>query len=240
MKRANNHYIRTTERARAITAKKKATAKKHRLIVGVAALSLVLIAAASAVIVGFANNKAMPVADNNITKTVSTSAAAAPAQQENATGAIAQTIESAQDDSDSYNYNNEYAYTQAYDDSDDDQTAAPAENNDADSQDKIEIVNGERIYIDTKRTAPEETGIEAHYYAYGKTSYGFDWNYDTDNSNFVIRCDYNFDQQQYDFSFYGVTPGTAHVTLYYNISDKVQAPVQLTVNVDDGLNVSIA
>lgn len=234
MTRTNNTRIRATERARAITAGKKASAKKHRLIIGIAALSLALVVAAGAVIAGFANGKAGSGAKNNVTKTINTTAAAAPAQQDGATAATAWD----QDNSGSYSYDNESAYDQSYDDGND-QTAAPTENNDAEPQDKIEIVNGERVYIDTKRTAPEETGVEAHYYASGKTSYGFDWNYDTDNSNFVIRCDYNFDQQQYDFSFYGVTPGTAHVTLYYNTSDNVQVPVSLTVNVDDGLNVSI-
>ena len=50
----------------------------------------------------------------------------------------------------------------------------------------------------------------------------------------------NFNRQQYDFQFYGVTPGTGHVTLYYNTDDNVQVPVNLTVTVDDALNVTAA
>ena len=107
------------------------------------------------------------------------------------------------------------------------------------SEDKIETVNGERVYKDTKRQAPDKTGTPAHYYANGKTSYGFNWDYDTDNANFVIKCDYNFNQQQYDFTFYGSTPGTAHVTLYYYTSDTNKVPVNLTVTVDSNLNVSV-
>ena len=107
------------------------------------------------------------------------------------------------------------------------------------SEDKIENVNGERVYKDTKRQAPDKTGTPAHYYANGKTSYGFNWDYDTDNANFVIKCDYNFNQQQYDFTFYGSTPGTAHVTLYYYTSDTNKVPVNLTVTVDSNLNVSV-
>ena len=107
------------------------------------------------------------------------------------------------------------------------------------SEDKIENVNGERVYKDTKRQAPDKTGTPAHYYANGKTSYGFNWDYNTDNSNFVVKCDYNFNQQQYDFTFYGSTPGTAHVTLYYYTSDTNKVPVNLTVTVDSNLNVSV-
>lgn len=107
------------------------------------------------------------------------------------------------------------------------------------SEDKIENVNGERVYKDTKRQAPDKTGTPAHYYANGKTSYGFNWDYDTDNANFVVKCDYNFNQQQYDFTFYGSTPGTAHVTLYYYTSDTNKVPVNLTVTVDSNLNVSV-
>ncbi|WP_405343494.1 hypothetical protein [Ruminococcus sp.] len=107
------------------------------------------------------------------------------------------------------------------------------------TEDKIENVNGERVYKDTKRQAPDKTGSPAHYYANGKTSYGFNWDYDTDNANFVVKCDYNFNQQQYDFTFYGSTPGTAHVTLYYYTSDTNKVPVNLTVTVDSNLNVTV-
>ncbi|MBR1532860.1 MAG: hypothetical protein IJ639_00720 [Ruminococcus sp.] len=99
-------------------------------------------------------------------------------------------------------------------------------------------VDGERVYMDTKRLAPENTGNPAHFYANGATSYGFDWNYSADNSNFVLACNYNFDQQQYDFTFYDTQEGTAHVTVYYNTGDNVQVPVQLTIYVDANLNVN--
>ena len=107
------------------------------------------------------------------------------------------------------------------------------------SEDKIENVNGERVYKDTKRQAPDKTGTPAHYYANGKTSYGFNWDYNADNSSFVVKCDYNFNQQQYDFTFYGSTPGTSHVTLYYYTSDTNKVPVNLTVTVDSNLNVTV-
>ena len=105
------------------------------------------------------------------------------------------------------------------------------------SEENVILVDGERVYMDTKRLAPEYTGSAAHFNAYGGTSYGFDWTYTTDNCNFVISCNYNFARQQYDFVFYGTEPGTAHVTVYYNTDDNTQAPAELTLNVDGNLNV---
>ena len=239
-----NRNARATERARAITARKKASAKKKRMALSITAAALVIIAAASFMIAGFTNGA--KTANKNVTKSVNTTSAAAPAMQDTATTAIATAADDEYDNNAAYNENADYdnsydetAYSENNNDSADEQT--PAENSkESDSQDKIEIINGERVYIDTKRTAPEESGEPAHFYATGKTSYGFDWNYDTDNCNFVIRCDYNFDEQQYDFSFYGVTPGTAHVTVYHNVNDKTQVPDYITIYVDNDLNVTIA
>ena len=104
----------------------------------------------------------------------------------------------------------------------------------------VEEINGEQVYIDKKHTAPENTGSAGLYTAYGSRSDGgFDWNYDDDNGNFTVAGNYNFDQHQYGFAFYGVSPGTANVTLYYYDTSGNWTPVNLTVNVDDNLNVSV-
>ena len=105
-------------------------------------------------------------------------------------------------------------------------------------EENVVKVDGERVYMDTARTAPDGTGTPAHFTANGKTSYGFDWNYDADNSNFVLSCNYNFDRQQYDFVIYGTQAGTAHITVYYNTNDNTQASANLTINVDENLNVT--
>jgi len=110
----------------------------------------------------------------------------------------------------------------------------------ATAEENVVLVDGERVYMDTKRIAPAGTGNPAHFYANGKTSYGFDWSYSADNGNFVLACNYNFAKQQYDFTFYGTQPGVAHVTVYYNTDDDTQVPVQLALNVDDNLNVTQA
>ena len=247
MMRTNNMSRRATERARAITAQKKASAKKKRIIVSVVALTLVIVAAASFIFVGAANKGTKTVADKpSVTRTADKAAApinntAKPVVQK-AIETAAQSVQNnaAQNNTAAVNYvqpadTDTYTAPVQQNDNTTTETTAPGQN-----VDRIDEVDGERIYIDTKRVAPEVTGTPAHYYANGKTSYGFDWNYKTDNVNFVLRCDYNFNQQQYDFQFYGTTPGTAHVTLLYNTDDNVQVPVNLTVTVDDGLNVSVA
>ena len=102
----------------------------------------------------------------------------------------------------------------------------------------IILVDGERVYMDTKRIAPEHTGTPLHIYANGKTSYGFDWRITTDNKNYVITCNYNFDRQQYDFIIYGTQKGVSNTTVFYNTADNVQAPMAVTLNVDSSLNVT--
>ena len=233
---------RATERARAVT---KAKAKKQRIVITSIACTLVIAIAATFAVMGFSNNnvKTADTAPTSVTKMINTDLAAAKADKTDTkkdntanttAGQSAQSVQTAQPAV------QQTAVQPAVVQTNDNSVSQPASQSATEaSQDRIDNINGERVYIDTKRTAPDVTGTPAHYYAYGKTSYGFDWNYNADNGNFVLRCDYNFDQQQYDFQFYGTAPGTANVTLYYNTDDNTQVPVQLTVNVDSDLNASI-
>lgn len=77
-----------------------------------------------------------------------------------------------------------------------------------------------------------------HYYAFGKTSYGYDWTYSGGGGVVSVACDYSFDNNRYDFVLTGVSEGTATITLYYNTDDGVQVPVPMTVYVDSNLNVT--
>ncbi len=243
-----NTDSRYTGKARAVTEMKKAKARKQRIILGTVAIALVTVIAAGAMVFGALNapkiaNTAPTTAISAKTATPALTASkattaprttAVPAAQKASVEqpvvqqtsvqqpAVQQTVQTAPA---------EQTAQQSV------QTQTPTQ---APVQDRIDNINGERVYIDTKRPAPAGSGTPAHYYANGKTSYGFDWTYNADNCNFLLRCDYNFNQQQYDFQFYGVTPGTSHVTLYYNTDDNVQVPVSLTIVVDDALNVSMA
>ena len=243
-------YCRHTEEARAITRTK---GRKQNVLIATITLTLAAAIAVGALAISGvfdnpqkadtapasvsskvdkgANKAAQPAKQSTQqTQTKQDDNAAAAAQSDNGQTAAVQTVaQTAQDDQTTK------AQPQSNSSQSDNSTASKTDG----SEDKIDTVNGERIYRDTKRQAPDQTGTPAHYYANGKTSYGFQWDYDTDNGNFVVKCDYNFDQQQYDFTFYGTAPGTAHVTLYYYTSDSNKIPVNLTVTVDDDLNVSV-
>ena len=240
--RINNgrHIRRSSDRARAIT---KAKAKKQNIIISTTAIALAAVTAVCFLIFGGAFSPKTANAPILPATSVSAAKDAGKAAQ-NPNQANTQIATQAPQDDDqtsaqvvSYDTDNNsnQSYTPA-------QTSDDNNNNNAQDQsdDNIQIVNGERVYIDTKRPAPDKSGTPAHFYANGKTSYGFDWNYDADNSNFVIRCDYNFDEQQYDFQFYGTAPGTAHITVYYNTDNNTQATADLTLVVDDNLNANIA
>lgn len=229
MNRNNRHIRRNSDRARAIT---KAKARKTNIIIAVSAVCLAAVIGASAFAFSLINHQSVSAADaasTSVSMKANENKAVQNTKQDSKTATQApdyeQTaVQAVQNDNS----------TQAVQ-SDDQQTAQDS----AKSEDRIDVVNGERVYVDTKRTAPEKTGTPATYYAYGKTSYGFDWDYDADNGNFVLNGGYNFDQQQYIFTFYGVTPGVSHVTLYYNTDDNTQASVNLTVTVDNDLNVAV-
>ena len=226
--RNNRFDRRATETARAAT---KAKAKKQNILF--ATISLALVAVIAGGVIAFSALNAKPQ-----TSTAAPTAISAKADKaaQGAQTTAAQTAVKTDNGAQKVQTASAKAQTTAQQTTQ--QTAQKATQ--AASQDKIEKINGERVYIDTKRKAPEKTGTPAHYYANGKTSYGFDWDYSADNSNFTLSCNYNFDKQQYDFSFYGTKAGTSHVTLYYFTADNVKAPVSLTVNVDSSLNVSLA
>lgn len=229
--RNNRHDRRATENARAIT---KAKAKKQNIVIATVAVALVAVIAAGILTIGALNAK--PAIAQNASSVSMKADKAVQTAQKTTANALPTAAQSYNDNS--YNTQDEqttYAQAVSVQTAQDDSKSTDTQT----SEDRIDKIDGERVYIDTKRTAPEETGTPLHYYANGKTSYGFDWDYDADNGNFVLSCNYNFDQQQYDFTFYGVTPGTANVTLYYFTDDNVKVPVYMTIYVGNDLNVTM-
>ena len=237
------NYNRHDERERILTAMKRSKARSRKFVIGTVAAALVAVIASGAMVFGVMSapkltKTAAPTTAISVKAAAPVKAASAKktAVQQTATQQAATQQVAAQKTAAQQTFQSAPAAQPAQP-----STVAPAPApTQAPVKDRIDNVNGERIYIDTKRVAPANSGTPAHYYAYGKTSYGFDWTYKADNLNFLLRCDYNFNQQQYDFQFYGVTPGTSHVTLYYNTDDNVQVPVNLTVTVDSALNVTAA
>lgn len=77
-----------------------------------------------------------------------------------------------------------------------------------------------------------------HCYAYGKTSYGYDWDYRADSDIVKVDCQYDFNTHSYDLIVSGKAPGTANLTLYYFTDDNTKAAVPMTVKVDENLNIT--
>ncbi len=73
--------------------------------------------------------------------------------------------------------------------------------------------------------------------ATGKTSYGYDWTYNTDNNNLKVSCKYNFKTYKYTFKITGKSYGLNHITLKYKTSDKKWASEKMTIFVDSEKNV---
>ena len=87
-------------------------------------------------------------------------------------------------------------------------------------------------------SAQTSGGSPLHFYATGKTSYGYNWDYGTDNNIINVSCNYDFSSNRYDLILTGTHEGVAHVTLYYFTDDNTKVPVEMTVNVDANLNVT--
>ena len=81
-------------------------------------------------------------------------------------------------------------------------------------------------------------GGALHYYAYGGTSGGYNWTYDS-MGDVGVTCKYNFDEGQYDFTLTGISPGETSVTLIYYAADDQPVEVSLNVRVNDDLSVDL-
>lgn len=81
-------------------------------------------------------------------------------------------------------------------------------------------------------------GTPLHFRATGKTSYGYDWNYEGGSGLVKVGCDYTFANNEYDFSLIGKAPGVGTIKLYYNVGDSTKASATINFTVDEHLNVT--
>lgn len=91
----------------------------------------------------------------------------------------------------------------------------------------------------TGAAAPDASKASVlHYYANGKTTEGYNWDYTGGAGVVSINCTYDFTKQQYDFTVTGVAPGTTSFTLVYWTGDNQTVSVPMTVTVSDDLTVT--
>ena len=70
------------------------------------------------------------------------------------------------------------------------------------------------------------------YYAYGKTSYGYDYTYKATNNNIDVKVNYDFKTNKYEFNVIGKKAGNVQVTLIWNINDKKTNSATFNLKVD--------
>ena len=76
------------------------------------------------------------------------------------------------------------------------------------------------------------------YYAYGKTSYGYDYTYKATNNNLIVKVNYNFKAHKYEFNVIGKKAGTVKLTLIWNVNDKKTDSATFNLRVDKNGNVT--
>ena len=76
------------------------------------------------------------------------------------------------------------------------------------------------------------------YYAYGKTSYGYDYTYKATNNNIDVKVNYDFKTNKYEFNVIGKKAGNVQITLIWNINDKKTNSATFNLKVDKKGNVT--
>ena len=76
------------------------------------------------------------------------------------------------------------------------------------------------------------------YYAYGKTSYGYDYTYKATNNNIDVKVNYDFKTNKYEFNVLGKKAGNVQVTLIWNVNDKRTNSATFNLKVDNKANVN--
>ena len=74
--------------------------------------------------------------------------------------------------------------------------------------------------------------------AYGKTSYGYDWDYKADSTAAKITCTYDFKTSKYTFRATGSYAGTTNAVLKYATIDGKWHNIPIRFTTDKHLNVT--
>lgn len=250
--RNNRTNRRGTDRARAITAmKKRKAARNRKIVIGTVAATLAIAIIAGVSVLGVMlvnNNSHQMTAPATVTKLSMTAptdqagtATQAPAKTDN-TPAKTDSAPAANTSNTAVSDTNTNTNTTANTNTNTNTAQQTQPTEAAKSADKGYSggVSADGIIYDQRHEVPKGAGTPLHYYATGKTSGGYDWDYSADNGNISVCCNYNTANNQYDFIIYGKAQGVAHLTLYYYTSDTVRVPVSMTINVDKDLNVTQA
>ena len=88
------------------------------------------------------------------------------------------------------------------------------------------------------KTGQVKTTKAFKYYAYGKTSYGYDYTYKATNNNIDVKVNYDFKTNKYEFNVLGKKSGNTQLTLIWNVNNKKTKSATFNLRVDNKGNVT--
>ena len=102
----------------------------------------------------------------------------------------------------------------------------------------ISAVSASAAAVPTASVSAAATGKACVMVKYGKTSYGYDWDYTADSTAAKITCTYNFKNKAYTFKATGQYKGTTNAILKYVAMDGKWHNVKVRFTVDGNKNVT--
>ncbi|MCI5598229.1 MAG: hypothetical protein MR360_02770 [Ruminococcus sp.] len=76
------------------------------------------------------------------------------------------------------------------------------------------------------------------YYAKGKTTYGYNYNYKVTNNIVDVKVNYDFKANKYEFNVFGKKSGNTQLTLIWNVNNKKTNSATFNLRVDNKGNVT--
>jgi hypothetical protein len=103
----------------------------------------------------------------------------------------------------------------------------------------LSAVGASAAVVNSAPIAAQAAGKKACLYtAFGKTSYGYDWDYRADSSAAKITCTYDFKTKTYTYRAVGQYAGVTNAVIKYATPDGKWHNVPVRFTVDKGLNVT--
>ena len=102
----------------------------------------------------------------------------------------------------------------------------------------ISAVSASAAVTNNVSISAQATGKACLFTAYGKTSYGYDWDYTADSTAAKITVTYDFNTNKYTFKATGMYAGKTNAILKYATIDGKWHNIPVTYTTDKNLNVT--
>ena len=102
----------------------------------------------------------------------------------------------------------------------------------------ISVVGASAATVNTPSVSARANSKSCVFVAYGKTSYGYDWDYTADSRAAKISVTYDFKTNKYTFRATGVYAGVINAVLKYATIDGKWHNIPVRFTTDSNLNVT--